>query len=221
MRCPLGTCRGRSIEGSRRCEVTVGHRGRREKSSGLQAVTKEERQMEMLLHHQNMMLAIRKEMGWPAFKPVNDCLAFSSGKEMDIESGMEIARIAQMLGKDVVYSGWASSKATEPAGLCVAYREMFSVDIVDRLVPYAANDDAPLPLVSARSDEYFVVDRRGTLQRVRGKPKDIGAGRKLAMKRIKATAATLGSEMLGTNRFVKPGASIEPETPTETIVRFG
>ena len=177
--------------------------------------------MEMLLHHQNMMLAVRKEMGWPAFKPANDCISFCSGRPMDFENGTEIARIAQMLGKDVIYSGWTSSKAIEPAGFAVAYREMLSVDIIDRLVPYAANDEAPLVLVSTRSDEFFAIDRRGSLVRMSGKPKTIGAGRKLAMKRIKATAATMGSGMLANNRFVKPGGSIEPEAPTETIVRFG
>lgn len=177
--------------------------------------------MQMMLHHQNMMLAIRKEMGWPAFKPCNDAIAFCSGRPMDFESGTEIARIAQELGKDIVYSGWASTKATAPTGFCVGYRMMFSVDIVDKLVPYAANDDAPLLLVSTRADEYFVVDQRGTLQRKQGKPRNIGAGRKLAMKRIKATAAAMGSEMLDSNRFVATGAAIEPEAPTDTVVRFG
>ena len=122
--------------------------------------------MEMLLHHQNMMLAIRKEMGWPAFKPANDCISFCSGRPMDFENGTEIARIAQMLGKDVIYSGWASRKATAPVGFTVAYREMLSVDIIDRLVPYAANDEAPLVLVSTRSDEVFAIDRRGSLVRM-------------------------------------------------------
>ncbi len=178
--------------------------------------------MEMMLHHQNTMLALRAEMGWPSFRPANDCLAFSSGKEMDVETGMEIARIAQMLGKDVIYSGWASTKATEPTGFTVGYRMMFSVDIVDRLVPFAANDEARVTLVSTRSDELFAIDGRGSLVRVPGKPQNIGAGRKRAMKRIKATAATLGHEMLASNRFVSTGAeSIEPEAPTEIVVRFG
>ncbi|MBY0382489.1 MAG: hypothetical protein K2W78_11275 [Xanthobacteraceae bacterium] len=140
---------------------------------------------------------------------------------MDIATGMEIARIAQMLNQDVIYSGWKSPKATEPMGFTIAYREMLSIDIVDKLVPFAANDEAPLVLVSTRTDESFEIDRRGSLVRVPSKPTNIGKGRKLAMKRIKATAASLSNEMLGNNRVVPAGAtSIEPRAPTETIVRF-
>ncbi len=177
--------------------------------------------MEMEIHRQNMTFATRLEMGWPSHKPANDCIGFCSGRTMDVENAMEIARIAQMLGKDIIHSGWASAKAKDPTGFTVAYRTMHSVDIVERLVPFAANDDAPLILVSTRSDEFFAIDQRGSLVRVTGKPTDIGKGRKLAMKRIKATAANLGSELHESNRLVKPGASIEPEAPTDIIVRFG
>lgn len=77
-------------------------------------------------------------------------------------------------------------------------------------------------LVSTRSDEHFAIDRRGSLIRIAGKPKAIGSGRVLATKRIKATAALMGDEMLASNRIVPSGAtSIEPESPTETVVRFG
>ncbi|WP_375399036.1 hypothetical protein [uncultured Sphingomonas sp.] len=76
--------------------------------------------------------------------------------------------------------------------------------------------------VSTRADEHFVIDGRGSFVRMPGKPKAIGAGRKLAMKRIRATAATLGGQLLADNRFVPTGGTwIEPETPVETIVRFG
>lgn len=174
------------------------------------------------LHHQNFMLAIRREMGWPTFRPANDAIAFCSGREMNFEVGAEMARIAQTLRKDAIYTGWANSTVALPTSFTVVYRELLAVDIVDRVVPYAANDDAPIVFVSTRADEVFAVDRRGTLVRVPGKPKAIGIGRKLAMKRIKATAATLGDTLLEGNRFVAPGAEwIEPEAPLETIVRFG
>ena len=54
------------------------------------------------------MLALRQQMGWPLCKPANDCLAFGSGRTSDFEVGMELGRIAQMLGKDIIYSSWAS-----------------------------------------------------------------------------------------------------------------
>lgn len=177
--------------------------------------------MEMTLHHQNFMLAVREQMGWPSFKPANDCIGWCSGQQMGIEVGTEIARIAQTAGKDLVYTGWASSRAKDPTSFAIAFREMRSVDIVDRVVPFAANDHAPIILVSTRANEFFAVDRRGSLVRVEGKPSRIGKGRVLAMKRIKAAAAAMGDEMLANNRFVPPGADwIEPEAQMETIVQF-
>ena len=178
--------------------------------------------MEMTLRHQNFMLAVRREMGWPLFKPANDCIGFSSGQEMDFAVGTEIARIGQLLHKDVIYTGWASIKATQPTSFAIAYRELLTTDIVDRLVPYAANDQAPLILVSTRADEFFSIDRRGSLVRVPGKPKAIAKGRKLAMQRIKAAAAAMEDELMENNRFVPPGADwVEPEAETGIVVRFG
>ncbi|WP_243650136.1 MULTISPECIES: hypothetical protein [unclassified Sphingomonas] len=176
-----------------------------------------------MLRHQNLMLALRVEMGWPRFKLANDCLAFSSGEEMSFQVGMELARVAQLLGKDVIYSGWASTKATKPTSFSLAYREVLTVDVIDKLVPHAVNDTAPLTLVSIRAGEHFVVDRRGSLVRVAGKPRDIGTGRQLAMKRIKARAARMGDTLLASNRFLPTGQDwIEPDAvPAETVVRFG
>lgn len=175
----------------------------------------------MPLRHQNFMLAVRREMGWPGFKPANDCIAFCSGRPMDFEVGSEMARISQQIRKDAVYTGWANTRTAEPTGFTIVYREMLTVDIVDSVVPYAANENAPIVFVSTRADEVFAVDRRGSLIRVSGKPKRIGAGRKLAMKRIKSTAAAMGDELLQDNRCVPTGADwVEPEAPVETIVRF-
>lgn len=100
---------------------------------------------------------------------------------------------------------------------------MLTVDIVDRVVPYAANDDAPIVLVSTKGDEFFAIDTRGSLVRVAGKPKRLGDGRKRAMRRIKAAAATMRDDLLPGNRRMLWGAeTIEPDTtPVETIVRFG
>jgi hypothetical protein len=100
---------------------------------------------------------------------------------------------------------------------------MLTVDFIDRVLPYAANDDAPILLVSTRSDEHFAIDRRGSLIRIPGKPKSLAAGRRLAMKRIKSAAKTMGDDLLTSNRHVAWGSTeIEPEAPiAECIVRFG
>lgn len=179
--------------------------------------------METRLRHRNTMLALRQHMGWPLIKPANDCIAFTSGCPTDFEVGMELGRLAGLLGKDVIYSGWSSITTKEPTGFTIAYREMLTVDIVDRVVPYAANDDAPIVLVSTRGDEFFAVDVRGSLVRVPGKPKGLGEGRKRAMRRIKAAAATMRDDLLPNNRRMEWGAeSVEPDaSPIETVVRFG
>lgn len=174
------------------------------------------------IRHQNFMLGVRRELGWPAFKPCNDAIAFCTGRKMDIEVGTEMARIARTLRKDAVYAGWSSMTSSTPLGFTIVYREMLAVDIIDHVVPFAANDDAPIVFVSTRAHEHFATDHRGSLVRINGRPKNIGTGRKLAMKRIRATAATMGDELLANNRFVPFGSDwIEQETPVETIVRFG
>ena len=178
--------------------------------------------MEMVLRHQKTMLALRELMGWPVFKPANDCIAFTSGKPTDFQVGMELGRISQMINKDVIYSEWASPTTTAPVGFCIAFRELLSVDIIDRVLPYAADGTSPIVLVSTRADEHFAIDGRGSLTRVNGKPKSLGAGRRLAMKRIKAAAKVNGDELLAGNRHIPWGAtSNEPDAPAECVVRFG
>ncbi|WP_294239530.1 hypothetical protein [uncultured Sphingomonas sp.] len=180
--------------------------------------------MTMILHHQNLMIALREEMGWPSFRPANDCISWASGQEFSFDVGNELARVAQMAGRDVIYTGWASARAKDPTSIAIAYREMLTIDVVDNLVPFAASDRSPIILVSTHADEFFAIDRRGSLARVAGKPKGIGIGKgkALAMKRIKASASTMGDELLANNQFVPPGADwIEPEAPFGAVVRFG
>lgn len=177
--------------------------------------------METTLHHQNFMLAVRQEMGWPAFKPANDCIAWCSGRPTDVDTAMELARLAQRMGKDLVYTGWMNARAAEPTGFSIAYRGMFAIDIVDQLQPFAANDDAPILLVSTRDEATFAIDTRGSLVRVPGLPRSLGKGRKLAMKRIKAAAASKGDTLLSNNRLVPWGDDwVAPDEPVETVVTF-
>lgn len=175
----------------------------------------------LTVRHQNFMLAVRREMGWPAFKPANDCIAFCASRPMDFATGSEMARVAQMLNKDAVFTGWASSNTARPTSFAIVYRELLTVDIIDRVVPYAANDDDPIVFVNVRGHETFAIDKRGSLRRIPGQPGNIGRGRQRAMKRIRATAAKMGGDLLANNRFVPTGAGwIEPEVPVETVVRF-
>ena len=174
------------------------------------------------LRHQNWMWALRRLMGWPPFKPVNDCIAWASGRTMDVGCGLELARLATAGRKDIVSSCWTNVGAAEPTGYIVALREMLSVDVVDRCVTYTADEEAPLLLVSTRRDEHFAIGSRGLIERREGKPADFGKGRKLAVKRIRATAATMGETLCAQNVCVPIGGEwIEPiVSPMETIVRF-
>lgn len=108
--------------------------------------------MEMMLRHQQFMLALRQEMGSPLCRLVNDSMSFASEQPSDFEVGMELGRVATMLNRDVIYSGWSSTGAREPSGFTIALRGMLTVDIIDNLVPFAAADDAPISLVSTRED---------------------------------------------------------------------
>lgn len=177
---------------------------------------------EATLRHQKTMLALRREMGWPLVRPANNGIAFSSGRLCDFEVGTELGRIATALNQDIIYSGWDSIKATQPKTYTIAYRDLFSVDIADKLVPYAANDQAPIMLVSTRRDEAFCIDRRGTLIRLDSKPRDLGKGRRLAAKRLKTAFAEMRNEVLPDNRHIPWGTDrIEQPLPaTETVVRF-
>ena len=68
-----------------------------------------------------------------------------------VAAARELARVAQMAGRDVIYTGWASARAKDPTSVAIAYREMLTIDIVDGLVPFAASDRSPIILVSTHA----------------------------------------------------------------------
>ena len=175
-----------------------------------------------MLKHQNFMWGLRKEMGWPLFKPANDCIGFSAGRPMDIEIGMELGRIAQESRRDLIYAGWETAAAAEPTAFAVVMRELIKIDVIGRCFPWCEDEHTPVILVSTHADERFAIGRRGLLERSPAKPKKLGAGRKLAMKRIRAAAAQMGDELAANNVWLPHGAAwAEPDALTETIVSFG
>ena len=175
----------------------------------------------MMLRHQNWMWALRRAMGWPTFKPINDCIAWASGRLMDIDLGLELARLATAGRKDMVFSCWANTTVAEPSDYIVALRELLSINVVDRCFAYAADETAPVMLVSTRRDEHFAIGSRGLIERREGKPAALGRGRKLAVRRIRAAAATMGDTLCADNLWVPTGGEwIDPVTPSETVVHF-
>ncbi|GGP00686.1 hypothetical protein EV664_1238 [Stakelama pacifica] len=175
----------------------------------------------MTLKHQNWMWALRKEMGWPLFKPANDCLSFSSGRKMDAEIGTELGRVAVAMRKDVVYSSWTNAAVAEPSSYAVVLRDLLTINVTDRCVAWASTETSPVILISTRRDEMFAIGARGLLERVAGKPKSLAKGRKIAERRIRAAAQAMGGRLAENNVWLPMGADwVEPERPVETVVRF-
>lgn len=178
----------------------------------------------IMLNTQNYCLAVRQQLGYPLFKPANDCTTFASGGIADITKGLEIAQLAETMRKDVVYTAWNDLADREPASIGVALREMLCVDWIDRCFLWAANDTAPLVIVPTRLHEHIIVGTRGFLERRPGRPaQNLGKGKKLALARVRRAAATMGDELLQGNVFVPTGGEWREPTMTacETIVRFG
>lgn len=142
------------------------------------------------LHRQTWMWALRLSMGWPPLTPACDSIAWVSGRPIDVETGLDCARLAAKQRQDIVYGSWGTAGA-EPLSYAVIVREILTIDVVDRCLPWAADEFAPLILVSTKSDESIAIDARGLLHRHAGKPEKLAAGRRLAAKRIRTLAASL------------------------------
>lgn len=141
---------------------------------------------------QNQLHALRQAMGLPLHRTVNDAIAFSIGKMMDLQYGVELARYAAEVQKDCIHVGFAHAGAKRPGGYAVVYRELCEVNIFRRCLPYAASEDAPVVLVSVNEKEQFCIDARGSLQRIPGLPEQLGAGNRRALFRMRRIVATMG-----------------------------
>ena len=176
-------------------------------------------QNSMQLRHQNFMWAVRQALGWPLFKPACDSLAFASGRVHDAAVGLDLARHAQTMRKDLVYAGWHDADADEPAGFTIVLRELLSVDVFSRCLLYAADETSPAILVSTTADEHVAVGKRGLLERRPGKPRDLARGRKIAMRRVRRAAAAMGDRICPENVIVPNGGDyVAPPSPSQGLV---
>jgi hypothetical protein len=179
--------------------------------------------IDSIIKTQQFSLAVRQELGYPLVRTTIDSLAFASGGPVDFFKGMEIARLTEEMRRDMVYTAWNDFADHQPANIIVALREMFCVEVIDPCFLWAADETAPLAIVSILRDVHMVIGERGLLERRVGRPaKTLGAGRKLAMKRVRAAAAAMDDELLANNMLVPRGAPWIDPAPTqdETIVRF-
>ncbi|MCE7797359.1 hypothetical protein LWE61_12415 [Sphingobium sufflavum] len=172
---------------------------------------------------QNHMLAIRQEMGYPLTAPACHTIAWSAGGPVDIQIGMDLGRLAETAGRDMVYGAWASVAQELPTDYVLALRGPMVVDIIRNCTFYAADDTTPIVVLSEYQDEHFVLNERLYLERRRGMPgRRLALGRRRAMERIRVVAAGLDDVMLEGNAIVQRGGRWTPPAPTpvETVIRF-
>ena len=172
-------------------------------------------------HRGRFMLALRREMGLPLFRPANHCLLFSFSNRFGSDTSMSLARLVEQERRDLIHATWGNAAARWPIGLTVVIRELLTIDVVTRVVPWCAGEDDPVILVRRRDHEFFTLDRRGSLARLQGRTAKIVRGRRLALRRIDG-AARINGDMAPPDDWHRRTEHdwIEPEVPTETLVRF-
>lgn len=176
-----------------------------------------------MLKMQNHALAIRQQLGYPLYKPVDEIAAFTAGGPVDIAKAMEIAAIAQTMRRDLVYVAWSIAAEHKPVDYAIAFREPNFVDWIDRCFFWAADETSPIVIVSSRRDEHFARGARGLLERRVGAPaKNMAKGKKLAMRRILSAAAAMGDQFMKGNVSLPHGSNwSEPvAAPGECVVRL-
>jgi hypothetical protein len=168
---------------------------------------------EMAVRHQQIALAIKVELGFQICGVPNDCLTMASGGVADPVKAIELAKVASDLKTDLVHLGFRTSKAKAPCQIALAYRDDLVVDWRDGLQLYAADQTSPLILVDEARRQFFERGLRNQLIRFGGVPSNLAKGSRLAMARVRRTAAIMRSELLDTNYFVPRGEPVEDHKP--------
>ncbi|MCH2239831.1 MULTISPECIES: hypothetical protein [Pseudomonadota] len=168
---------------------------------------------------QNQLHALRQALGLPPYRPVNDAIAFSLGAPMDVAYSIELAHFAAERQKDCIHMAFAHAGAKRASNFSVVFREIGNVDIIRSCVPYAESDDAPVRLVSTSGQGQFMVDARGSLQRIAGLPDALGAGHKRALRRIRQIAARMGDAGVPGSMAMDTDAALLAESgPREPVI---
>ena len=134
---------------------------------------------------QNHMLAIRTEMGYPVYAPACHTTSWASGGPVDMQIGMDLARLAQATGRDLIYGAWHSIQHQRPREYVLALRQSDGVEIIRNCSFYAADEAAPLILMCEARDEHYVLNDRLFLERRAGMPgRRLKLGKRRAEQRI-------------------------------------
>ena len=170
---------------------------------------------------QNHMLSIRAEMGYPLTAPACHTLSWSSGGPVDIQVGMDLARLAQIRSRDVIYGAWHALEHERPSEYVLALRQPHTVDIIRKCSFYAANETAPLNLMCEARDEHYVLNDRLFLERRSGMPgRRLELGKRRAEERIILSPHARLDEMLDGGGIMPRGGEYMPTyaEPSETVV---
>lgn len=178
---------------------------------------------EMAVRHQQLSLAIKVELGFQICSLPNDCLTMAAGSVADPVKAIELAKVAASLKTDLVYLGFRTGKAKDPYQIGLAYRDDLVVDWRDCLQLYAADQTSPLILIDEQRRQFFERGLRNQLIRFGGIPSDLAKGRRLAMARVRRTAAIMPAELSDTNYHVPLGEAVEghkPQVEGSVLVRL-
>lgn len=177
----------------------------------------------MTVRRQQIAWAVKTELGFQICTVPNDTLTMAGGEVADPVKAMELAAMAPKLKTDLLYLGFRTTKAKEPCQVALAFRDDLCVDWRDQLQLYAADQNAPLILVDVARGERYVRAGRNQLIRMEGVPANLARGRKLAMARVRRTAAIMPQELSAGHFFVPPGDDVlrhRPDATGETVVRL-
>lgn len=173
---------------------------------------------------QNYALAVRRELGFPLHGTANQSAKFTAAGVADVARGLELSVIAREMSRDLVYFGWASLQDEQPVSTALAFREEHFVDWIDGCTLWAADHEVPLILVDEARKQHFVRGARGAFERREGLPaKKLGAGKRLAMRRVRRALADMPREIASDNVLMPRGgnwADYMPQAKDGTCVRF-
>lgn len=166
---------------------------------------------EQLISPETWCFSLRLEMGYPAYKPATNSVAFCASAPKDPLEAMHIASLAQELNKDVVHVGIETIKVG-PVNIALATRHECSVRWTPDCLLYAESESAPIQILT--KDKAWGVGPRSILTATKLPPaKKRRRGIEIAMRRWRAAAAAMGPVELVGGMHVPNGEPLSAAIP--------
>lgn len=170
-----------------------------------------------MARRQQLCWALKEAMGFPTTGAANDSVQMLAGQPTDAAAGWRIASIAAPLHKDCIYLGFKTLHANYFCQVGLAFRDELLIDWRPSLLPFAADNHAPVVLVDVERGGQFAKGERNMLVFTPGVPSELELGRRLAMARIRRTAASMSTEM-STSTWIPAGADPAKHLPERSAV---